>query len=253
MSNIKGKKILGIIPARGGSKSIPRKNIRDFLGKPLIAWTIQSSLESGVLDRLIVSTDSEEIASIARQYGAETPFIRPPELATDTTPTLPVLQHAVKWLRENENYTTELTMLLEPVSPCRQPRHIIEAFQTFNAGKEVDSVVSVTEAPAQYNPLWVFKIGQNGLAQLFTGEKLKDIVPRRQSLPKIYAKNGALYLFRTDCLFRNPPSIFGETTKLYVVEKEYNIDIDDESDWIIGEERLRLILEQETKSLSTVR
>ncbi len=238
-------KVLGIIPARGGSKSIPQKNIKDFLGKPLIAWTIQAALESGILDRLIVSTDSEEIASVARQYRAETPFMRPSELAADTTPTLPVLQHAVQWLREKENYTPDLVMLLEPVSPSRRPHHIIEAVKIFNENKEIDSLVSVTEAPSQYNPHWLFKIGDNGCAELFTGEKLKDIVPRRQSLPKVYAKNGAIYLFRTDCLFRNPPSIFGETAKLYVMGNEYSIDIDNQEDWIIAEQRVKSILDRE--------
>src|SRR3989344_2196891 len=124
------KDILGIIPARGGSKVIPRKNIKPFLGKPLIVWAIAALKESGVVSRIIVSTDDDEIASVARAYGAEVPFMRPAELAEDSTPTLPVLVHALSWLKENEGYTPEYVVLFEPTSAGKRPFHIREVVET---------------------------------------------------------------------------------------------------------------------------
>lgn len=241
----KNLKILGITPARGGSKSIPKKNIKDFLGKPLIAWTIEAALQSGTLDRYIVDTDSEEIMGIARQFGAETPYTRPSELAQDTTPTLLVLQNAVRWLREHEQYDPDIIVLLECVSPTKRPRHIQEALKMFLEDKNADSLITVTEAPAQYNPHWLFKKDENGYARIFTGEETKDIIPRRQLLPKVYAKNGAFYIMKTDSLFRDPPSIFGDRVKLYVMDAEHNIDIDGPEDWDAAEERLKFILDRE--------
>lgn len=238
------KKILGIIPARGGSKSIPRKNIKDFLGKPLMAWIIETAKKSGVLDRLIVSTDDEEIAGVAKKYDAEVPFMRPSELAQDTTPTLPVLQHAVKWLEDNENYKPDFVLLLEVVSPTKRPHHLIEAVKFLTEDEKADSLITVTEAPAQYNPHWLLQPDENGYAKLFTGEDLKNIIPRRQSLPKVYAKNGAFYLFKTDCLFRNPPSLFGDYSKLFIMDSKYNIDIDEPGDWPAAEQKMKEILDK---------
>ena len=245
-NNSKNLKILGITPARGGSKSIPKKNIKDFLGKPLIAWRIEAALKSGVLDRYIVDTDSEEIAKVARQFGAEVPYMRPSELAQDTTLTLPVLQNSVRWLREHEQYNPDILVLLECVSPIKQTFHIQDAMKIFLQDKSIDSLITVTEAPAQYNPHWLLKKDENDCAQIFTGEAMKDIIPQRQLLPKVYAKNGAFYILKTDCLFRDPPSIFGNRTKLYVMDMKYNVDIDEPSDWPIAEERMKKILEEKT-------
>ncbi|MEK7567104.1 MAG: acylneuraminate cytidylyltransferase family protein [Patescibacteria group bacterium] len=238
-------KILGITPARGGSKSIPKKNIKDFLGKPLIAWTIEAALQSGALDRYIVDTDSEEIKRIAQQFGAEVPYMRPDELAQDMTPTLPVLQNAVRWLRKHEQYSPDIIVLLECVSPTKRPHHIQEALKMFLEDESADSLITVTEATAQYNPHWLLKKDENGYARIFTGEEMKDIIPRRQSLPKVYAKNGAFYIMKTDCLFRDPPSIFGDKTKLYIMGNEHNIDIDISEDWAMAEARAKSILSRE--------
>lgn len=231
-------RVLAIVPARGGSRSIPGKNIKNFLGKPLIFWTIDAAFKSGVLDRVIVSTDDRKIASIAKKFGAEIPFIRPSRLAGDTTPTLPVLQHAVRWLEKNESYQPDAVMLLEPVSPSRQPFHIREALHEFKKSS-ADSVVSVTEAPAQYNPHWLFKKNPSGFGELFTGEGARNIIPRRQFLPKVHAKNGAIYIMKPSNLFQNPPSIFGKKVKLYVMGSQYNIDIDEPEDWHRAEENVK--------------
>ena len=129
-------KILGVITARGGSKGIPGKNIKPFLGKPLIAYTIEAAKKSGVFDpavggtsRLILSTDDPEIAEVAKKYGCEVPFMRPKELAEDKSAHLPVMQHAVQWLKDNENYQPDYVMILQPTSPLRQPFHIKEAVE----------------------------------------------------------------------------------------------------------------------------
>ncbi|MBI2055590.1 MAG: acylneuraminate cytidylyltransferase family protein, partial [Candidatus Sungbacteria bacterium] len=124
-------KILGIIPARGGSKSIPRKNIKELGGKPLIAWTIEAAKKSGVFDRIILTTDDSEIAEVGREWGVEVPFMRPNELAEDHTPTLPVIQHTLAWLEDNESYEPDAVMILQPTTPFRQPHHIQEAVQLF--------------------------------------------------------------------------------------------------------------------------
>src|SRR3989338_1201278 len=124
-------KILGIIPARGGSKSIPRKNIKPLGGKPLIAWTIDAAEQAAVFDRIILTTDDEKIAAVGKQRGIEVPFLRPKELAEDATPTLPVLQHAVQWLKEHEQYEPDAIMLLQPTAPFRQASHIQEAVKVF--------------------------------------------------------------------------------------------------------------------------
>ena len=236
------RKILGITPARGGSKSIPKKNIKDFLGKPLIAWTIEAALKSGVMDRYIVDTDSEEIAETAKKYGAETPYLRPEELAEDATPTLPVLRHAVKWLREKEKFYPDIVILLECVCPSKSPYHIIEALDLFLKDEKAESLITVIEAPAQYNPHWLLQTDENGYAKIFTGDNIRDIIPRRQLLPKVYSKNGAFYIFKTDCLFRESPSIFGDYTKLYVMGNEYDVDIDKPDDWFLAEQKMKFIL-----------
>src|SRR3989344_8913926 len=172
-NNSKNLKILGITPARGGSKSIPKKNIKDFLGKPLIAWTIEAALKSGVMDRYIVDTDSEEIAETAKKYGAETPYLRPEELAEDATPTLPVLRHAVKWLREKEKFYPDIVILLECVCPSKSPYHIIEALDLFLKDEKAESLITVIEAPAQYNPHWLLQTDENGYAKIFTGDNIR--------------------------------------------------------------------------------
>ncbi len=241
----KEMKILGIIPARGGSKSIPRKNIKPFLGRPLISWTTETALESGILDRLIVSTDDEEIADIAKKANAEVPFLRPKELAEDHTPTLPVLQHALTWLKEKEGYWPDAVMLLEATNPLRRPFHLREIAELFKKSL-ADSVVSVTEAPAQYNPHWMFREQKDGYAALFTGEALSDYIPRRQLLPKAYVKGTAIYMFKPENIFAARPSAYGEKIKLYVVDSKYGIDIDELRDWPKAEEALKQILKEES-------
>ena len=228
------KKILGIIPARGGSKSIPRKNIKLFAGKPLINWSIEIGLQSGILDRLIVSTDDQEIAEMSKNAGAEIPFMRPKELAEDATPTLLVLQHVVTALKETEGYESEYILLMEATSPCRQSFHIQEAVKILEE-TGADSVVSLGEVPKHFSPLWQFNIDTEKKIEPFMGGSIVNVICRRQDLPATYFRNGAFYLFKTELLFAPEPSLYGNDVRGYVLDSKYSVDIDTQEDWVHAE------------------
>ena len=238
------KKILGIIPARGGSKSIPRKNIKLFAGKPLIAWAIETLRESGVIDRIVVSTDDQEIAEVAKKYGAEVPFLRPVELAQDTTPTLPVLQHTVRWLKENESYSPDYVLLLEPTSAGKRPFHVEGVVKTLLEGG-ADAAISVAEVPGVFSPHWQIKVADDGRTELFTGEPFKKVIRRRQDLPKTYYRNSSIYAFRPELLFSDDPSFYGEDVRAYVTDSKYAFDIDTPEDWEEAEKKFKKTLEEE--------
>src|SRR3989344_1664495 len=172
-------KVLGIITARGGSKGIPGKNIKPLLGKPLIAYTIESAKTSGVFDRLILSTDDAEITRVAKEYGCDVPFMRPTELAEDKSAHLPVMQHAVRWLKENENYSPDYVMILQPTSPLRQPFHIQEAVDLILRTK-ADSVLSVAEVPEIFSPQKAMIIQPDGSLRLVSGDPVRKRAVRRQ-------------------------------------------------------------------------
>lgn len=232
-------KILGVITARGGSKGIPRKNIKDLCGQPLIAYTIKAAQESGIFDRIILSTDDAEIAEVAKRYGVEVPFMRPAELAQDGTPHLPVMQHAVKWLAENENYSPDFAAILQPTAPLRQAWHLREA-KDILLRLGADSVVSVVEIPGHYSPYWAVTCDENGLGKLFIDQPIRDRIPRRQNFPKkTYAHNGALYLFKTELLFDGEnPNFYGDRVAVYPIEEKYSINIDNVEDWVLAEKAL---------------
>lgn len=231
-------KILGVITARGGSKGIPGKNIKLFLGKPLIAHTIEVALESGVFDKLILSTDDPKIAGVAKSFGCEVPFLRPAELAGDTTPHIPVMQHAVNWLREKENYEPDYVMILQPTSPLRQAFHIKEAVEMIKK-EGADSLVSVSLVPKHFHPDWQFVKDDKQRIKIFTGTPLKNIVTRRQDLPDTFYKNGAIFLFKSGLLFEKEPSIYGNDVLAYQMDDKYSINIDTPDEWKIAEEMAR--------------
>lgn len=222
------KKILGIIPARGGSKGVPRKNIKLLAGKPLIVWTIEEAQKSGVIDKLIVSTDDEEIAEVAREYGAEVPFMRPPELATDEAKGIDVVLHAMNWYEEKgENF--DLVILLQPTSPLRKAEDILGALKTF-IEKKAGAVVSVCEC--EHSPLWMNTLGED--------LRMNDFLPKeafnknRQELKKFYRLNGAVYVAEWEYL-RGHKGFFGEDTFAYIMTNEKSIDIDKIIDFKIAE------------------
>lgn len=233
------RKILGVITARGGSRGIPGKNIKPLLGKPLIAHTIDAAKAAGVFDRLIVSTDDPAIAAVAKAHGAEVPFTRPAEHASDTASHLDVLRHAVSHLKENENYSPDYVMLLQPTSPLRQSFHIKEAAELI-LKSGADSVLSVAEVPESYNHKKTMVLDESGRLRLVSGEPVYRRIPRRQDLPKNYWSVGAIYLFKTDLLFRpENPNFYGEHTLPYVMDAKYVVDINVPADWAAAETALK--------------
>ncbi len=183
-------KIIAIIPARGGSKRIPRKNVKVLGGKPLIAWTIEHAKKSKHINRIVVSTDDQETAAVATSYGAEVPFMRPSELAEDMTPDLPVFQHALVWLKENEEYVPDVVVQLRPTSPLRSVEDVDAAIELLLAHPEVDSVRTVIEA--EPSPYKMYKISSDGLLSpilAIAGEKGFINMPT-QALPKAYRHIG---------------------------------------------------------------
>jgi CMP-N,N'-diacetyllegionaminic acid synthase len=224
--------VLGVVTARAGSKGIPGKNTKRLAGKPLIAYTIESALASGVFDRLILSSDDEEAAGIARELGCDVPFMRPAALCADDTPHLPVMQHAVAWMRDEQHYRPDWVMILMPTSPLRQPKHIVESVAlALESG--ADSVVSVDEMPAHFNPMRALTIDRDGWARLLVGDQpVKRRPTRRQDMPKAWVFNGAIYLCRASLLF-DPvePSLYGDRVAAYVMPAPYGSNIDDPEDW----------------------
>jgi len=241
-------KVLGVVTARGGSKGIPGKNLKLLAGKPLIAYTIDAAIASGLFDRLILSTDDPAIADAARRCGCEVPFLRPADLARDETPHLPVLQHAVSWLETHGGYRPDLVMILQPTSPLRQPRHIREAVDTLTR-TGADSVVSVHAVPTHHHPLRMLRVDASGAATLFlTGEPVRRRVNRRQDLPDAWVMNGAIYLFGRSVLFDAEPSLYGDRSAAYVMPARDGLSVDDLDDWAEAERAIEMNLEPRTRT-----
>jgi len=233
------KGIVAIIPARSGSKGIPNKNTKNICGKPLIAWSIETAMKSKKIHRVIVSTDSENIAKVARIYGAETPFLRPKKLAEDTTSIEPVLKHAIEWLDKHQNYETKIIVLLLPTNPLRCEQHLDEAIELF-LKSNVDTIITSSEVPAEHNPAWVFRQQKDNPWVLINalGQKMKDSPARRQELPKFYTKNDIAFVLRTENLYQQPGSVFGSTQTLYIMDSFFDADINTEEDWKEMEKKL---------------
>ena len=232
--------MLGIITARGGSTGIPGKNIRLLAGKPLIAYTIEAAQKSGMFDRIILSTDCPMIAHIAKRYGCEAPFLRPQELAESTTASLPVIQHAIGWLKEHEGYEAEYVMILQPTSPLRQDFHIKESVNLITS-TGADSVVSVAEIPENYSFHKAMHI-TDGKLTLINGDPVYKRIARRQDITKSYWSVGSIYLFKSHFLFdAETPNFYGEHTVPYIIEAQYIADINEEADWQKAEEALHRI------------
>ena len=221
-------KLLAIIPARGGSKGVPRKNIKSLNGKPLIAYTIEAAKHSKYIDKTIVSTEDEEIKDISLEFGAEIPFLRPEELATDNAPTIDAILYTVNRLKEEYNYVPDYVCLLQCTSPLRNSKHINEAFIKLKK-TNMDAIVSICEA--QINPYW---------SNVFKGDKLDyflevgKTITRRQDLPEIYRINGAIYIVKTQILIESktfePENLTG-----YIMDESSSIDIDTDLDFKIAE------------------
>lgn len=223
--------ILALIPARGGSKGIPRKNIRSFAGYPLIAWSIAAAKQSGLVTRIIVSTDDDEIAAVAREWGAETPFMRPTELAQDKTLDLPVFEHALKWLAENENYKPDVLIQLRPTSPIR-PRDLVDdAVRILLERKDADCVRGVV--PAGQNPfkMWRFNGEDKPMKPLLDVDGVAEPYNApRQILPPVYWQTGHIDAIRASVI-HNKHSLTGDKVYPLIIDPRYTVDIDNLSDW----------------------
>ena len=230
---------LGVITARRGSKGIPGKNTKPLAGQPLVEQSIEHARSARVFDRLIVSTDDPVVAAIARAAHCDVPFMRPEHLAADDTPHLPVMQHAVEWLREHEGYRPDAVMILQPTSPLRQPFHMREALDLL-VSSGADSVVSVEEVSPHDHPMRAVRVDGQGLMTLFvTGQPIRHRARRRQELPEAWTMNGAIYLFRTEALFHpDEPSVYGDRVAAYVMDRRYGINIDEPEDWLRVERAL---------------
>jgi CMP-N,N'-diacetyllegionaminic acid synthase len=219
-------KTLAVIPARGGSKGVPRKNIRPVCGKPLIAYTIESALAAHhLLHRVLVSTEDEEIAAMARQYGAEVPFLRPTELAADQTPTLPVLQHAVRFVEAQDHVTLDWVLLLQPTAPFRTVEDI-EAVLALAQQGGCDSVISVVQV-FSVHPILMKRIEVGRLLPYCI--EVKEGNRRQDYQPPAYMRNGAIYLTRREVLMERH-SIWGEVIRPYVMPEERSVGVDSELD-----------------------
>ena len=216
-------KVLGIIPARGGSKGIPGKNIRPLGGRPLLAWTAEAALAARRLSRVVLTTDDERIAEIGRGCGLEVPFLRPAELALDDTPTLPVLQHAVAELEKAGDWF-DAVCLLQPTSPFRRAGDIDGCIELLETG--LDAVVSVLPVPSEHNPHWVYFRDADGLLRLATGED--QPIPRRQELPPAFHRDGAVYVTRRDVLMQG--SLYGRRLGGYLADSR-SVNLDTPADW----------------------
>lgn len=234
-------KILAIIPARGGSKGVHRKNLKNLNGKPLISYTIEAAKKSKYVDKLVVSTDDIEIAEVSKEYGAEIPCLRPEILAGDVSPTVDSVLHMINFLKESEGYMPTHIMLLQCTSPLRNHNHINEAVEKLKSGSQ-RALISVCES--EVNPYWT---------NIFDGDELKPFIKdgskitRRQDLPIVYRVNGAIYIIETEVLLREktfqPDSLTG-----YIMDEYYSIDIDTELDFKIAEVIMNELIENESKS-----
>lgn len=228
----KNFKILALIPARGGSKGIPKKNIKEFSGKPLIVWSIEVAKQSQYIDRVIVSTDSQEIADVAQNAGAEVPFLRPAEIAQDLTPDTPVFEHALTWLKKHDNFIPEFIVHLRPTGPLRTAEEIDEAIEMLANDPDADSVRSVEEPPKPPFKMWQTVGSYIKPFAEFHGMKDFHTMPR-QLLPKVYQTTADIGIMRRRTVTEKK-SVIGDRVIPYFLKRP-TIDIDHPIDFEIAE------------------
>ncbi len=236
MTETASARILGLIPARGGSQRIPRKNVLPMAGKPLIAWTIDAALDANSLNRIIVSTDDTEIAEISRRHGADVPFLRPPEIASDTASGLDVMLHTLRTLLDVGEYY-DYIVLLQPTSPLRSSQDIDDAIHLL-LDKKADAVVSVCQT--DHPPEWSNTLPDNLSMAAFYRPGVREKCS--QDLPKSYRLNGAVYVYNCEHLLRDENLNMDDCCYAYVMPRERSIDIDTAMDFEIAQ----LFLNRET-------
>lgn len=224
---------LAIVPARSGSKRLPEKNIKDLCGKPLIAWSIEAGIQSKYIDKVAISTDSQEYANIAQKYGGEVPYLRPQELSQDTSTTLDVLKHLITFYKDNFNERFHYVALLQPTNPIRQAKHLDEAIEKL-LHYQGNAIIGVCHC--EHSPLWSNTLTSNERMDDFINPDIYNI--RSQDLPIYYRLNGAIYIAKTDWLMESK-SLFGNNTYAYKMGIEESIDIDTMLDFKVAECILR--------------
>ena len=234
------RKVLGIIPARGGSKSVPRKNIKLIAGKPLIAWTIEAAKKSEFIDRVVVSTDDQETADVAKQYGAEVPFLRPADISHDLSTDVEFLTHALDFLKEHEGYEPDIVLRLPPTSPLRTAAHIDEGIRVLLEDPDTDAVRPITEVAKHPYKYW--KIAEGNVLEPFLSKEVTGFdepqnLPR-QLFPKVYMHTGAMDVMRHRTI-RELRSTSGKILKYFFMPQEAAINIDTPLDFEIAEMLLK--------------
>lgn len=227
-------RILAIIPARGGSKGIPSKNIKLLNGKPLLAFTTEIALQSQNLTEVILSSDDQAIIGVAKKLGIQVPFVRPTALAQDNTPTVDVIIHALEWYKEHA-VCFDAVCVLQVTSPFRTVEFLDKAIAKFIVSG-CDSLVSVQKVPYEYNPHWTFEVNQEGNLKIATGED--QIISRRQELPDAYHRDGSIYITRTEVLLQQH-SLYGKSTAFIESLPEFYVNIDALADWEKAEQMIK--------------
>ena len=227
-------RVLALIPARGGSKGVPDKNTRRLAGRSLLEYAAAAAVASGVVDRIVLSTDSDRIAAEGRRVGVEVPFVRPADLARDDTPMLPVIEHALDAL-ETDGWLADIVVLLQPTSPLRRPEHIRDAVRKLR-DSGADSVVTVVEVPRHFSPDYVMRM-DDGRLEPFLPEGAG--VTRRQDARSAFARDGTVYAFWRRTV-RERHNIYGRDCRPLVLPSEDVVTIDSPGDWAEAERRLRV-------------
>jgi CMP-N,N'-diacetyllegionaminic acid synthase len=227
-------RILGIIPARGGSKGVPGKNIKLLNGKPLLQYTVEIALESQYLTDVILSSDDTQIITVAESLGVQVPFIRPTALAEDKTPTIDVVIHALQWF-EKQAVFFDAVCLLQVTSPFRTVEFLDKAITKF-MDSGCDSLVSVQKVPHEYNPHWTFEVNQDGNLKIATGES--KIISRRQELPNTYHRDGSIYITKTEVILQQH-TLYGKSTAFIESSPEFYVNIDTLADWEKAEQMIK--------------
>jgi CMP-N-acetylneuraminic acid synthetase len=223
---ISEKKVLAIVPARGGSKRLPGKNLMDLGGKPLIAWSIEAGLNSKYIDRVIVSSESEEICKVAKMYGADVPFVRPAELATDESKSIEFVVHALEKLEERYDYV----IVLQPTSPLRESQDIDRGIELC-IQKDATSVIGVCEA--EHSPLWSNTLDESLSMEHFLDNKYNNA--RSQDLPVFYRINGAFYMSKVNSILKNKTFFVQKNIYAHIMLQVNSVDIDTKLDFIIAQ------------------
>lgn len=219
--------VLGLIPARGGSKGIPGKNIKKLGGKELIRYTIEAALAAEGLTELIVSTEDPAIAEISRKAGAQVPFLRPQELASDTSPTIDTVLHALEYFQE-QGQIFDAVCLLQPTTPFRTSSQIEQALERYRS-TGADSLISVKEVPHQFNPYWIFE-AREGTDYLQPAKSGRPVITRRQELPPAYYRDGSIYITSRQVI-QAQRTFYGQKLTYCILSRGPHVNLDTMDDW----------------------